>query len=332
MVQETLWGILGCGRIARKLASDLRRVAGAKIFAVASRNEENAMQFANDFSAEKIYTSYEALAADENVQVIYIATPHNLHYENTLLCLEHGKAVLCEKPFAINSRQAAAMIAKAKEKNVFLMEALWTKFLPHYNKLQQLIREGLIGEIKSVSANFGFKPVEPIAQRIFDPALAGGTLLDIGIYNLFIALSILGKPQTIDAVMTPAHTGVDEQCAVTMQYNNGAIAQLFSTFTTNLATEADIRGTSGRIRLSHRFYAPEATIEYYPGWVESKQIIEVPKEEGWGYQYQAKHVQECLQHGLSESTVMTFADTMLLIETMDEIRRKAGIVYDADKC
>ena len=214
------WGILGCGKIAHKFASDLRLVQDAELVAFGSRNRERGEAFAKDFPAKYIHDSYEELAANEEVDVIYIATPHNLHYENTMLCLNHNKAVLCEKPFAINAKQSREMIALAREKNVFLMEALWSKFLPHYNKMQEMIHGGMLGEIKSVLIQFGFKPVPPIAARIFDPALAGGTMLDIGIYNVFFALSILGKPDFIDAVMNAASTGVDEQCAVTFRYKS----------------------------------------------------------------------------------------------------------------
>jgi len=330
MSQLIRWGVLGCGRIAGKFASDLKLVRDAVLVAVASRSIDNAKKFASEHPAQYVHDSYEALVNNPDVDVIYIATPHTLHYEHTMLCLEHGKAVLCEKPFAINAKQSAAMIAKAKEKKVFLMEALWTKFLPHYIKTKQLLGSGLIGDIKSVLVKFGFKPAEPVPARLFDPALAGGTVMDIGIYNVFMALSILGKPDNIEAVMTPASTGVDEQCAVTFYYKNGAIAQLFSSFASNLATEADIAGTNGRIKIAHRFYAPDGHIEYYPGWIDSKEIIPVEKEAGWGYQCEARHVNECLRKGLTESPVMSFNDTMELITILDTIRAKAGIRYEAD--
>lgn len=330
MAEIIRWGILGCGRIARKFASDLRLVKDAELVAIGSRNRETAEVFSKDFAAKYIHDSYEALATNDEVDIIYIATPHNFHHEQTMLCLQHNKAVLCEKPFAVNAGQSKEMIALARSKNIFLMEALWSKFLPQYNMLQHMIHEGKIGTIKSVLINFGFTPLPPVPPRMFDPALAGGSLLDIGIYNVFFALSVLGKPDEIIAVITPAATGVDEQCAVTFRYNNGAIAQLFSSFSSNLATEAHISGPLGRIRLTHRFYAPDATIEYYPEKMESLEIIPVEKEEGWGYQYQIKHVCECLRNNLTESPVMRFADTLLLIETLDAIRQKAGICYDAD--
>jgi predicted dehydrogenase len=230
----------------------------------------------------------------------------------------------------MNIRQATAMINMAKEKKVFLMEALWTKFHPHYKKMQEMIGQGRLGEIRSVLINFGFKPIDPVPARLFDPAVGGGTVMDIGIYNVFMAMSTLGKPDHIDAVMTPAPSGVDEQCAILFRYNNGALAQLFSTFSSNLATEADICGTAGRIRLTSRFYEPSSTVEFYKDKTASKQIIPVEKEPGFGYQYEARHVNECLQKGLTESPTVTFADTLLLMETLDKIRKVAGIRYPSD--
>ncbi len=253
------WGILGAGRIAGKFASDLRLVADAELVAIGSRSQASADEFAAKFPVKYRHDSYDALVKNPEVDVIYIATPHVLHYENTLLCLANNKAVLCEKPFAMNARQAKEMIALAREKKLFLMEALWTKFIPHFIKTKEMIGQGDLGEIRAVLANFGFKPTEPVPARLFDPALGGGTLMDIGIYNVFIALSILGKPDAIDAVMTPAATGVDEQCAVLFRYKSGAMAQLFSTFASNLATEVDICGTKGRIRLGTRFYDSSST-------------------------------------------------------------------------
>jgi len=211
------------------------------------------------------------------------------------------------------------------------MEALWSKFLPQYDAVQELIREGKIGTVQSVLVNFGFRPPEPVNPRLFEPELGGGTIMDIGIYNVFMALGVLGRPHIIEASMTPAATGVDEQCAVLFRYNNGAMAHLFSSFYTDLANEADICGTRGRIRLTSRFFDPNAQIEYYTGGPDTKQIIEVPKEQGFGYQYQARHVNACLQQGLTESPIMSFQDTMTLIETLDAIRKVAGIKYPADE-
>lgn len=330
MGEKIRWGILGCGKIAKKFTADLSLVEDAEVYAVASRDRINAETFAQEFKSKKSFDNYEALAADPDVDIIYVATPHGLHHEHVMLCLQHNKAVLCEKAFALNAQQAKEMIQTAKAKRIFLMEALWTKFTPAYAKMMELIQKGSLGDIQNVLINFGFVPQPPVAARIFDPALGGGTLLDIGIYNVFFALSALRKPDHIEASMTPASTGVDSQCAILWKYNNGAMAQLFSSYTTHLATEADISGTKGRIRLTHRFYAPDTTVEFYPGRADSKQIVPVEKVKGFGYHYEARHAGQCLRQGKTESDIMSHADTLLLMEMLDAIRAKAGIVYACD--
>jgi len=325
------WGILGCGRIARKFASDLKLVENAELVACGARSAASADAFAKEFNVKNAHDSYEALVKDDEVDVIYIATPHSHHHEHALLCINNNKAVLCEKAFAINYKQAKEMTDAARANNVFLMEAVWTKFLQPFNKAKEMINAGMLGEVKSMLVNFGFKPPADAPQRILDPALGGGTLLDIGIYNVFTALFFLGKPDAIfaEATLTPENT--DTQCAVTFTYKDGKIAQLFSTFLSDTATELHINGTAGRIRLSSRYYTPFTTIEYFPGRPDTKQIIELDKpEEGFGYQHEARHVCECLEKGLTESPVMTHADTLLLMEIMDDIRKKAGIIYPVD--
>jgi predicted dehydrogenase len=325
------WGILGAGNIAKKLAADIALVDNAQLVAVGSRSKENANQFAREFSVPHIHGSYDELSKNSEVDVIYVATPHSHHHENTLMCLENNKAVLCEKAFAVNYRQAKEMVDKARQKNVFLMEAMWTKFLPHYNKMKSIVDSGQLGTISSVLINFGFKPRTPVPARLFDPALAGGTILDIGVYNVFIAMSVLGRPDEIEACMSPASTGVDEQCSVVFKYNNGSMAQLFSSFVAHLPTEADINGSDGRLRLTHRFYAPESTLEFYPDKMDSKQQVPFDNPTtGWGYQYEVRHVCECLERNLKESNVMTLDNTLEMMEVLDDIRKKAGISYDAD--
>ncbi|TAH01601.1 MAG: gfo/Idh/MocA family oxidoreductase [Sphingobacteriales bacterium] len=329
-MNKVKWAVLGCGRIAGKFAADLQLVQDAELFAVASRDIEKAKHFALQYPAKHVYGSYEELVRNTEIDVIYVATPHSHHHEHTLICLRHNKAVLCEKAFAINGAQVREMVTEARNRKLFLMEAMWTKFLPHYNKVRSMIADGKLGELQSIQVNFGFLPPQPPAQRIFDPALGGGTLLDIGIYNVFLVQSILGKPDHIQAIMKRASSGVDEQLAVQFQYNNGIVAQLLSSFTSNLQTDANIAGNSGRIRLTSRFYEPSATIEYYPERVDSIQIIPIEKQAGWGYHHQIRHVQECLRQGLTESPVMTHKDSLGLMETMDSIRREVGLKYPAD--
>jgi len=330
MQKNIRWGVFGAGRIARKFANDLSFAEDATLVAVGARSQQNADAFAAEFNIPHSHGSYDALVNDAEVDIIYVATTHNFHHEHTLLCLNHDKAVLCEKPFAMNARQVHEMINLAREKKIFLMEALWTKFLPQFVKATQMIKDGMIGDITSIRADFGFRPQEPVAPRLFDPALGGGSLMDIGIYPVFVALSLLGKPGNIQAEMTPAHTGVDLQCAMTFKYGDKALAQLFSTNASDTATEADIIGTRGRIRLKGRFHEHSCTVNYATG---SNELQEVPVDKdagGWGYQYEARHAGQCLREGLLESPVMSHQDSIDLIETLDAIRKIAGIYYPSD--
>lgn len=322
------WGILGTGRIAKKIASDLKHVDNAKLIAVGSRSREAADKFAAEFNIEFSHDSYEALAANKEVDVIYIATPHVFHYENTLLCLQHKKAVLCEKPFAMNKKQVMAMIETAKEQDVFLMEALWTKFLPHYQKMKELILNETIGNVTCVQANFGFKLQSSSPLRLSDASLGGGTLLDIGIYNVFLALSILGKPDDIKASVTLSANGIDEQCAVLFSYKNGAMAQLFSSFNSTIPIEANIFGTKGNIKLTNRFYEPSSAVQLAAEGSSEYKNIAVENEGGSGYQYEAAHVTACLLQNLKESPVMRFEDSLALIDTLDAIRKYVGLKYE----
>jgi len=325
------WGILGPGFIAtRAIIPALQEVSNSRILAVASSNEQRAREVALRFSIERFYSDYQALLNDPDIDVVYIALPNHLHREWTIRAAVAGKHVLCEKPLAMYAAECDEMIAVCREANVFLMEAVWSKFLPQFHKAKELVASGELGEIRSVLVDFGFIPSPPVPPRLFDPALGGGSLLDIGIYNVFFALSFLGRPDIIEASMTPTELGIDEQCAVLFKYKNGAMAQLFSTLVSNTGTQADICGTKSRLRLTSRFYAPSATIELFSGREDSKKIIPVNKESGSGYQYEARHVGECLRKGLTESPVMTHADSLLIMETMDRIRAVAGIHYPAD--
>jgi predicted dehydrogenase len=329
-MKKVRWGILGCGRIARKFASDLQFVTNGELIAVGAREQATANAFAKDFPAKYVHGSYQDLVNNPEVDVIYIATPHAMHHEHALLCLKHKKAVLCEKAFAITYREAKEMIDFALQQNTFIMEAFWTRFLPSYQKAKQLIAEGKVGTIKYVYAEFGFKPTSPFPSRLYDPLLGGGALLDIGVYPIFVALDILGKPDVIDAAMTPASTGVDEQCAIRFQYKDGAIANLFCTFAANLASGGDIAGDQGRIRFTHRMHGPTTRLEYYPGMVDTREEVSFEQAKGSGYEYEAQHVGECLQNGLIESPILTHSKTLLMMETLNIIRAKAGIRYPAD--
>lgn len=328
-MEKIRWGILGCGKIANKFAADLRLVNDAELIAVASRDQQRALEFSKLYSAHFAFKSYEALVTCKEVDVIYIATPHGCHHEHALLCLKHKKAVLCEKAFALNSRQVKEMVDAARMNSVFLMEAFWTKFLPQYEKVIEIVQSGAIGELKMIQADFGFRAPEPTPQRLYDPRLGGGALLDIGIYPVFLAVSLLGRPQEVSAVMKPYSSGVDEQIATTLKFKNGELAILSATFAADTPVEATIVGSSGYIRMNDRFFNPVSNIEL----VKAKnpaQAVPVFKEEGYGYQFEARHVGECLRNNLIESPVMSHADSTLLMETLDRVRQQCGIKYDVD--
>ncbi len=329
MDKKIRWGILGCGKIANKFANDLKWVDGATLAAVASRDQSRAKTFAAQFDVKHIYQDYQSLASSPEIDVIYVATPHGFHYDHAMLCLKNKKAVLCEKPLSLNVKQVQALVSMSAKQNAFLMEAFWTKFLPQFSEVKKRVDAGQIGAIKLIQADFGFRAATPPPQRLFDPKLGGGSLLDIGIYPVFLAITLLGRPTEVHAMMTPFESGVDEQCVITMKFETGALAVLSSTFASDTPVEAMIAGTKGRIQMKNRFHNAIATLEIS----EEKDVIktiDVHREEGYGYQFEARHVGECLVQGLIESPIMSHADSILLIETLDRIRLSGGIKYDVD--
>lgn len=320
------WGIIGPGKIAKKFATDLQRIPGANLYALASRSLEKAKAFAEEFPADKLFDDYLTMLEDKNLDVVYIATPHVKHCENTLACLDRGKAVLCEKAFAMNSQEVSRMIAKAKEKNVFLMEALWTLCLPHILKTQELIEEGVIGDVVGVKADFGFNAERDPSKRLFNRDLGGGSLLDIGIYPLFLSLFILGKPEKITAVATIGETQVDEECVVIMQYPGGKMANCHSTLLARTRTEAFIFGTKGYIHIPNRWHGPNEglTILHY----DDLQETFIPFDyDVLGLKYEAEEVMRCLRAGKKESDLVPHSFSLDLMAIMDEVRNQIGLVY-----
>jgi predicted dehydrogenase len=318
------WAILGPGKIAHTFVSDLKLLPNANLYAVGSRNIDRAKDFSKKYNFQKAYGSYEELAADPDIDIIYIASPHINHYESTLLCLNHGKAVLCEKPVAINSSQFKVMIETAKKKNIFFMEALWTQFIPSFLKCKQLILEGAIGEIKLIEADFCFKAQYDVEGRIFNPILGGGSLLDIGIYPVFIALSILGVPKSIKAIASFADTGIDSACSMLFQHVDNAISILFSSVETDGRNEALIHGSEGTIKIKSRWHMP-STLDLLKRGADTEHFSFF--EPGKGYQYEAAEVMKCLDEKRVESTIFSWQDSLNLISTLDAIRSEAGIKY-----
>jgi predicted dehydrogenase len=319
------WGILACGKIAEKFAADLvAHVPDAVVYAVASRELSKAQDFGQRYNAIKAFGSYQELADCAEVDVIYIASPHAQHYENTLMCLNAGKAVLCEKAFAINTTMVKEMIAKSKEKNLFLMEAIWTRFHPAIAKTLEIIQSGQIGAIVHIVADFGFKADYDVNSRLFNPELTGGSLYDIGIYPLFISKLLLGNPKEIKSVATFAPTGVDMNASMALSYENGATASLFSTVGAETDTTCTIYGSKGKLFIHGRFHETKGLTLTIKG--EEPQIFETERL-GFGYSYEAQEVQRCLKLGKTESDKLTLQFSLELMELLCEIREQIGLVY-----
>jgi len=317
------WGIIGPGKIAHKFAEGLAEVPGAELYAVASRSVAKAEEFAKEFNATKFYGSYEDLVKDEEVDIIYIATPHVFHFEQTLLCLKHKKAVLCEKPFAMNKEQVNEMILTAKKENVFLMEALWTYFLPHYQYVLELVKSEKFGKITGLEADFGFEAPYLPEKRLFNKDLGGGSLLDIGIYPVFAALTLLGKPDTISAKAEFSKTGVDESCSIVFNYQNGVRANLLSTINKNTTSTATINFEKASVIINRRFHEPTSVTILHN---DQEETISFDVNTN-GYNFEAEHVQQMLAEGRTESTVMSFEKSLELIGLLDNIREEIGLIY-----
>ena len=320
------WGILGLGKIAHSFATDMQIVAGSQVYAVASRTQEKADEFGAKYAAHVCYDSYEKLAADPNVDAIYIATPHVRHYEDTLLCLNHGKAVLCEKPFAMNSDQVEAMIATAQQHNVLLMEALWTRFMPHFKFVQEELESGKYGAVKSLTADFCFDaPVNPDG-RLYNKDLGGGSLLDIGIYPAFLALALFGKPETISAKAKIGKTGVDEETEMTFHYATGTQAHLASSIRIKTPSLATLVCEHGMLVMHGQFHMKDKVTTILNG-VKLEHDF---KYQAKGYHFEIMHFADLLREGKTESPLMSYAFSSLLINTLDQVRELIGLQYNAD--
>ena len=329
MEKTIRWGIIGLGKIARKFADDLRLLPNAQLHAVASTSLDRAQEFAAEYGAPHAYGRYEDIVHCPELDVVYVATPHVLHSESALLCLENGLPVLCEKPFAMNGGEARRMVAAARRNRVFLMEALWSRFIPAVDHALQLVSEGTIGSVHTVKSDFGFKlPFDP-HSRIYDKALGGGSLLDIGIYPALLSLFVFGKPEAEDilAAATFTRTEVDESCAFTFRYPHNKLAIGHSTVAANTPVEACLYGTEGTIFLHSRWHhTQKLTVSKYEGRTEIKHDLDFPYE-GWGYAFEAAHVMDCLRQQRLESDLIPLDFTLDLVETLDTIREKIGLAY-----
>ena len=318
------WGIIGLGKIAHKFAQDLLLVEEANLFGVASRDIDKATIFASNHKAQIAYGSYQELMNDPNIDVVYIATPHIFHCKYTIMALEAGKAVLCEKAFGMNRSQVERMIAKSKEKNLFLMEALWTRFLPSTEKLLQLLQNDSIGDLKSMRADFGFKADFDPNKRLFNKQLGGGALLDIGLYPVFLSLLTLGIPKEMKAMATMSSTEVDSSCVMLFNYAAGQTAILDASLVASTPLEAWLHGDTGSLKLHNPFHHTKE-ISYYKG----HDFVETFHEEiiGNGYYYEIIEVVNCLATGKIESDKMPLSFSLDFITLLDAVREKIGLTY-----
>ena len=321
MTAPLRWGVIGTGGIAQSFAADLTFTESSRVAAVGSRHIDSANRFADEFDVPNRHASYEALVADPDVDVVYVATPHPMHRENTLLALGAGKPVLVEKAFTMNSAEAEELVATARGAGLFLMEAMWTRFLPHIAEVRRLLSDGALGEIVTVTADHGQWFARDPAFRLFAPELGGGALLDLGVYPVSFASMVLGKPERIEALIDPAFTGVDGQTSMLFGYASGAQAVLTCTLAAKSPTRAAIVGTDARIEIDGEFYAPSSfDVVSRTG---ERARFEAPHE-GRGLWHEADEVARCLREGLLESPFMPLDETVEIMQTMDAVLSRAG--------
>jgi len=323
MADRIRWGILGAGSIARKFAQGLTSAEAGELVAIGSRSQDKADAFGEEFGVPNRHGGYEALADDPDVEAVYVATPHPMHRPNSILCLRAGKAVLCEKPFTVNADEARQVVAVAREKGLFLMEAMWTRFLPAIVRLRELLAGGVIGQVRMILGDFGFRCGPNPQGRLLNPALAGGGLLDVGVYPISLASMILGEPVCVTGSAHIGDTGVDEQAGIVLTCADGALAVLATGVRTTTPHEAWILGTDGRIHL-HAAWWRGSRITVHTG--DDSEDIDTPAV-GNGYNYEADEVARCLAAGKTESDVMPLDETVAIMETMDTLRAQWGLRY-----
>jgi predicted dehydrogenase len=319
------WGIAGPGGIAATFAEAMTRVDGGHVVAVASRSADRAAAFADRFGVEHRHADYEALARDPDVDAVYVATPHARHEADSLLYLGAGKHVLCEKPFALNRSQVERMAAAADQADVFLMEAMWSRFLPAYRTIVDAVGSGRIGTPLLVDADFGFRmpEVDP-AHRLFDLAQGGGSLLDLGIYPIHLCQLLLGPIEHAAGSATLGATGVDEQVAAVLRHQAGGLGVVRAAIRTNLACAARVSGTDGWIDIPAFMHCPTSFSVNEPG--SAPDVIECPLK-GNGFEFQIAEVHRCIESGLRQSPTMPLADSLALATVMDAIRTQIGLTY-----
>ncbi len=319
------WGILGTGTIAHLVAADLALLPDAELTAVGSRSQERANAFGDTFDVPHRHSSYEALVSDSDLDVIHVATPHSAHVEHATMALEAGLAVLCEKPLALNADQAERLIATARRHDQFLMEAMWTRFLPVMTDVHRLVDdEQVLGDTHLLQADIGMSQAFDPTHRLFDPALGGGALLDLGVYPIAFAFDLFGPPDAVTSSAVLGETGVDEQCAAVFRYDDGTQAVWHASLRADAGRTCVLAGPNGRLFGSRAWWkgAP-FTLTQADGTTETW----ARPFEGNGYQFEVAHVMDCLREGRTESPVMPLDESHALLRMMDALRDEWGVTY-----
>jgi predicted dehydrogenase len=328
MTEAVRWGILGTGKIARAFAAALKDTPGAVLAGVASRSTDSAQAFGREFGAAASYGSYQALADASDIDIVYIGTPHPVHAENALMALNAGKGVLCEKPFTMNRREAAEVVALARSRKLFLMEAMWTRFMPALAEVRRIIAAGEIGPVHQVSADFGFTATVGPQHRLHNPELGGGALLDLGIYPLSIAADLLGPVESAQAQAAMGPTGVDIEAGFTLRHRGGGMSICSCSLRARTPCELTVSGELGHVRMNTRFHqAKSISVVLADGSSRTVPTAFI----GNGYAHEAIEAQRCWRAGLIESPRMTHDETLALMGVLDEMRAQIGLKYAADR-
>jgi predicted dehydrogenase len=324
MKRKYNWGIMGAGKMAAKFSKGIRLFDNANLYSVGSRDKERARKFAEENGYLKYFGSYKEFVSDPELDIVYIATAHSSHYENTLQCLSNGKHVICEKAFSLNASEVKEMIGLAGQKNLFLMEALWPPFQPFYLKAKEILDSGIMGEIVHMDAWFSFQPPYNADDRKFNVSMGGGSLLDIGLYPVIDALTFMGVPDEISAMAAFAPTGSERTLTAIFRYNDGRMASIYSSFMTTTGIGCQLHCRNGNLTVSRGRDMNQRIVLELTGKDKEEFVF---RPDAMGYHYEAMEVMRCLDEGRTESDVAPLSFSLKLIETLDRIRHAAGIVF-----
>ena len=324
MHQKIKWGILGTGRMAGIFTSELKNLPDAVVSAVGSRDKKKAQDFADRFKIPQFYGSYDDLVSYSDTDIIYIATPHPIHAENTILSLRANKHVLCEKPFSINTHETQSMISLAKDRGLFLMDALWVRFTPLMQWLKQAVDDDFLGELGMFSGSFGYTMNFDPKNRVYNPELGGGALLDVGIYPLSTSIWFMGVPDEMLALAKLGITNIDEKMGIVMKTPDGKISTIYTAVVNRTPGDFTIMGDKGYITVAGPWWhLDKLTVHMNSGNTEVKTF----PFESRGYVYMASHVMKCIREGKTESSVVPLSETLSIMKTMDHIRQQIGLKY-----